>query len=303
MAAPDLTEMAAAVLASDASGLQGTRAAAATTQHVGPLREHKGDADGHQSSLPEQKDRKNGRDQHADELKRDGTHAREPTRDRALRDLARPWLCVYLAMLIATLSTAAAFFALIPPSVDGLARHLIGARLDADRNPPPHLDHVLVLTAHNLPILAWPLLLGVIGVEHHRHARLLTDTVAAVWIIVNVLPVGVALGAYGTPLLPYLPQVPLECAGLALGATVWLRQRHRPLTIIEGFVVFALLAVIVLSAATLETVAVPHRPQSNRSDTATNGHPGRIVPVATQIAADRTTIWIETFVPSIVKDD
>ena len=216
--------------------------------------------------------------------------------------LARSWLTVYVAVWIGMLSFAA-FLALNLAGMDGLARHLLGLRLDAERNPPPRIGHVLVLAAHNLPIVAWPLLLGVVGTHRHRVARLLTDIVVAGWVTANVLPVGVALGAYGAPLLPYLPQVPFECAALALGASGWLLQRHRPLTITAGLTVFVALTAIVLSAATLETVAVPHRRQSNQSDTTTESRSGPTVPAATQIIASRTIIWIETFVPSIVKDD
>ncbi len=53
-------------------------------------------------------------------------------------------------------------------------------------------------------------------------------------IIVNTLQVGAALGAYGTALLPYIPQLPLEWGGLALGASAWLVQRRRALTVSEG---------------------------------------------------------------------
>ena len=67
------------------------------------------------------------------------------------------------------------------------------------------------------------------------------------------------LGAYGVALLPYIPNVPLEWAALALGASAWLVQRRRPLTLREGFVWLALIVGVVLCAATLETVAVPHR--------------------------------------------
>ena len=77
--------------------------------------------------------------------------------------------------------------------------------------------------------------------------------------IVNVLPVGAALGAYGLPLLPYLPQLPLEWAGLTLGASAWLVQRRRALTLPQGLGLLALIAGVLLCAAVLETVAVPHR--------------------------------------------
>lgn len=81
----------------------------------------------------------------------------------------------------------------------------------------------------------------------------------AAWFAGNVVIVGVALGAYGHPLLAYIPQVPMEWAALALGASAWLMQRREPLTVREGLAMFAVIAGLLLCAAVIETVAVPHR--------------------------------------------
>ncbi len=143
--------------------------------------------------------------------------------------------------------------------VRGPIHRLLDLSLSAERNQPPNVGHVLALLAHNLPLAAWPLLLGVAGVHRHRLARQVTDIVVAAWLTANVLPVGAALGAYGTPLLAYLPQVPFEWAALALGTSAWLLQRRDPLTAREGAALFALIAGLLVVAATLETVAVPHR--------------------------------------------
>ena len=114
------------------------------------------------------------------------------------------------------------------------ARRLLGLALSAQRNPPPQVGHVLALAAHNIPIAAWPLLLGVIGAHRHRLATHVADGVLLACIIANTLPVGAALGAYGTAVLPYIPQLPLEWGGLALGASGWLVQRRRALTVQRG---------------------------------------------------------------------
>ena len=70
---------------------------------------------------------------------------------------------------------------------------------------------------------------------------------------------GAALGAYGAPLLPYLPQLPVEWGGLALGVSAWLVQRRRALTVAEGLGLLVLIAGVLLCSGALETVAVPHR--------------------------------------------
>jgi hypothetical protein len=51
----------------------------------------------------------------------------------------------------------------------------------------------------------------------------------------------------------------VEWGGLALGASAWLVQRRRALTVAEGLGLLALLAGVLLCSAALETVAVPHR--------------------------------------------
>jgi len=172
--------------------------------------------------------------------------------------LRRAWRRAYGAIWLATLS-AAALVAIFGTRLSVPVHHLLGLRLEANRNPPPHVGQILALAVHNIPIAAWPLLLGVIGAHRHHLARQIADIVLLACITVNTLPVGAALGAYGTPLLPYIPQLPIEWAGLALGASAWLIQRRRALSVPEGLALLALTAGVLLCAAVVETVAVPHR--------------------------------------------
>ena len=115
-----------------------------------------------------------------------------------------------------------------------------------------------MLTAHNIPIAAWPLLLGLAGAQSSRRGRTAADTLVLACMLANVVPVGAALGAYGTALLPYVPQLPLEWAGLAAGYAGWLVQRRRPLTARARLAWLALICGL-LAAGVLETAAVPHR--------------------------------------------
>lgn len=172
--------------------------------------------------------------------------------------LRRVWLRAYVAIWLATLSSAA-LVALAGGPLTLPSRHLLALALTPHRNAAPHVEHILALAAHNIPIAAWPLLLGLTGAHRHRLATHVADGVLLACILLNVLPVGVALGAYGAPLLPYLPQLPLEWAGLALGASAWLAQRKRALALSESLAVLAVIAVVLLAAGVLETVAVPHR--------------------------------------------
>jgi len=194
----------------------------------------------------------------AAELTKTPVIASAASRAARVSDLRRAWLGAYGAIWVATL-TSAIVVALSGASVRALVRHLLGLNLDPARVPPPSVAHVLSLVAHNVPIAAWPLLLGVVGAHRHRLARRVADTLLVACMIVNVLPVGVALGAAGSVLLRYVPQLPFEWAGLALGASAWLVQRKRALALSEALALLAVLSVVLLAAAALETLAVPYR--------------------------------------------
>jgi hypothetical protein len=172
--------------------------------------------------------------------------------------MASAWLRAYTAIWAATV-VSAALVATGGPGLTQPVRQLLGAHLTPHNTPPPNLSHILGLAAHNIPIAAWPLLLGVLGADRHRLTRQLADTLVVACLLANTLIVGAALGAYGRPLVPYLPQLPLEWAGLALGASSWLIQRERELTGRERLLWLAVTAGVLVCAAALETVAVPHR--------------------------------------------
>jgi hypothetical protein len=175
--------------------------------------------------------------------------------------LRRAWLEAYAAIWAATLGTTllVSAVALLEPPV----RHLLRLRLQANETPAPRLGHIVSLTAHNLPITAWPVLLGALGVHRRHSGRRVADILVVACIGANVLPVGAALGAYGSRLLPYIPQLPFEWAALAFGASAWLLQRHQPLSITQGIALATLIAVLLLCAATMETLAVPHGRRSS----------------------------------------
>jgi hypothetical protein len=172
--------------------------------------------------------------------------------------LAGAWTRAYACIWIATLGFALVV-ALVGEPFVSTTRHVLGLSLSADRNPRPDVEHVLALVVHNIPIFAWPLLLGVTGAHRDPLSRRAADTLLLACVTVNTLQVGAALGAYGTALLPYVSNVPVEWAGLALGASSWLVQRRRALSFHEGIVWLALTAGALLCAATLETMAVAHQ--------------------------------------------
>jgi hypothetical protein len=177
---------------------------------------------------------------------------------RLLRALRRAWPRAYAAVWLSTLCSAV-LVALLGAGAEGHVRALLRLGLQAAANAPPSLGRVVALAAHNFPIAAWPVLLGVLGAHQHRLGRQVADVAVLGSLLANTAPVGAAFAAYGAPLLAYVPQLPLEWAGLALGASAWLVQRHGPLTAREGLLLSGLTAIVLLCAAVLETVAVPHR--------------------------------------------
>lgn len=154
---------------------------------------------------------------------------------------------------------SAALVALIGGPLARALRRLLGLTLEPQRRPPAQLTHVLALAAHNIPIVAWPLLLPLLGSPQGRLATRAADGLLAACVLVNVLPVGCALGAYGTALIPYIPQLPLEWAALALGLASWRVQRRRRLQHREQLICIAAIVSLLLCAASLETLAVPRR--------------------------------------------
>jgi len=180
-----------------------------------------------------------------------------PSRARA-REAARAWIFAYTAIWAVTLM-ADATVALAAGGLARLVRAAIGLTLTPAHNAPAQLDAVAVMAAHNAPIAAWPLLLGLAGLQRARFARGAADCLVLASMLANSVPVGAALGAYGTRLLAYVPQLPIEWAGLALGYGGWLVQRRREMSSRERALWLSLVLLAMFLAAIIESSAVPHR--------------------------------------------
>jgi len=186
-----------------------------------------------------------------------------PPRTRSSHGPAGAFLATYTALWASTLIAATLTAAV--PCVAHTARGALGLTLIPAQNPPATLGRVLRLGAHNLPIAAWPLLLGLAGIARSRPARHATDMLLAGCTLANTLPVGGAIGAYGGRLLPYIPQLPLEWAALAAGYCSWLVQRQHPISGRQRVAWLALTAVLVVTSAAVETSAVPRRAPTHTS--------------------------------------
>jgi len=139
-----------------------------------------------------------------------------------------------------------------------LVRAWLRLVLSASANPRPCVGHILGLAAHNLPICVWPLLLGALRLSDGSPWRRAADVLVIGCALANVAPVAAALGGYGRGLLPFIPQLPLEWAALAVGYGSWAAERDRSLTARDRLALLVVLTALVLAAAALETYAVPH---------------------------------------------
>jgi hypothetical protein len=116
-----------------------------------------------------------------------------------------------------------------------------------------------LILANNVREAMVPFLFAALRVRRRRRHAIVTlgDLVVGASLAANVALAGLALGTYGTRLLPYLPQWPLEWGGLALALTGWRRARTGRRDPCE-LVLLAIAAVILLClAALLETYLVP----------------------------------------------
>jgi hypothetical protein len=159
----------------------------------------------------------------------------------------------YLALWASTIAVAG----LCTIAFRSDARAILGLHLAGRLAPAASATRMLSLVAHNLPIAGWPLLLGRMRITRAL-ARRLTDALVLGCALANIAPVALAIGGYGTALLPYVPQLPVEWAALAAGYGSWAHARRSPLDAHTVAKLAVSIALFVLAAASLETFAVPH---------------------------------------------
>lgn len=167
----------------------------------------------------------------------------------AAKELRSAWARSYGLLWAGTLAAALAVMVAGEP-----VRGWVRATLALTFAPAtPQIGRAAGLWAHNLPIAAWPLLLTPLGAHRTPAGRRIADLLLAACIVANALPVGAALGAYGTRLIWWVPQLPLEWAGLACGAAWWLTVRQQPPRARAALAWLGICAALLLAAALIET--------------------------------------------------
>jgi hypothetical protein len=154
-----------------------------------------------------------------------------------------------------TLTAAAALITAALPAAGQLARHELRLALVPASAPP--VTRMLSVALTNAFAAGWPLLLALLD-GPRRAIRAVHRALIALWLAVNVIPVGAAIGAYGARILPYLPHLPLEWTAVALALAGYLHARGRQE---PGRALLAPalgLTIVLIAAAALETYATPH---------------------------------------------
>ena len=131
------------------------------------------------------------------------------------------------------------------------------------------LGDALSILQNNARVLAAPFLLWLLGFPASRTGRLAGDMLVALLAAASAVPVGLELGRWHARLLPFLPQLPLEWAALAVAISAWLAARHNHAQPSQLALLAALTLALLVAAAALETWATPHRqtrPAANRQD-------------------------------------
>lgn len=122
---------------------------------------------------------------------------------------------------------------------------------------------ILAILTDNLRILIAPFLLAALHWPAGQRTGRLGDLMILALVLANTAPVGLALGRFGSQLLPYLPHLPLEWAALAASSAAWLAARRgNPPRVLAAYGI----AVLILAspAAVCEVTLTPH-PRTDRA--------------------------------------
>lgn len=170
----------------------------------------------------------------------------------------RPYLITYLTTLTGLLVLAAAVAFVTP--VRDLA-HLI---LPVQRGHAPHdptsthnVATALSLWIHNARLSLAPL--AAAAAVQHRPGRLrrAVDVLLIIVLALNLIPVAIELGTWGSRLLPYIPNAPVELLALLTGPVSWWLVTRGRLPLRSLWLSTAAVVALMAAAACLETWAVP----------------------------------------------
>lgn len=133
-------------------------------------------------------------------------------------------------------------------------------------NTAPHptltgsLQNAVSILVNNLRVLAAPFGLAALGLQRSRIGRRAGDLALTALTATSTMTVGLALGRWRGRLLPFIPQLPIEWAALAVALSAWLLARNAGECRPQLGLLAALAGVLLIAAAGIETWCTPHRP-------------------------------------------
>jgi hypothetical protein len=167
--------------------------------------------------------------------------------------LAQGVAVIYIGLWLVVLG--ASLGCRLVPGAPAAAREALALALDG--GGAHTFATAVALGLHNAAVAGWPLALAALGLRDNRWTRSAVDLAVVATVAANAGLVGVALGAYGVRLIPYLIQLPVEFAAVALGAAAWFGTRQGKSDKLELTRTALLLVFSVLLAAALEVYATP----------------------------------------------
>jgi hypothetical protein len=178
-----------------------------------------------------------------------------PPRARLQARLFEPGLARCILSSYALLWAGTILFALIAVPFAGPLHEVFG--LSGGLAAPGTTSMAALTLTNNAREAAIPFLFALLRVGARRWPIVLGNVVIAACFTADVALGGLALGTDGMRALPYLPQWPLEWAGLALALAAWRRARSGRRDPLELTLLAIGTAVLLCVAALLETYAVP----------------------------------------------
>ena len=128
----------------------------------------------------------------------------------------------------------------------------------APHNASAHnLATALSLWFHNARLAVAPLAAAAAVQRGGGRVRRVGDVLFGFLLAVNVIPVAVDLGTWGSRLVPYIPNAPVELLGLVIGPVAWWLVTRGCIPVRSLWLIAALVVALLLIAACLETWAVP----------------------------------------------
>jgi hypothetical protein len=124
----------------------------------------------------------------------------------------------------------------------------------------PSLQAIASILLNNLRVLAAPFILATARFGSNRVSRLAGDTIVATILVGNAIAVGLAFGRWRGPLIPFVPQLPIEYLAAATPAALWVEARRHASAPARRIVVTTAAATIGLAAAAaaMEVLLTPH---------------------------------------------